>query len=48
VGEHKNRGCELRPTGDPDLVRVYDFLNPELGRAVPEGVCDVTRNAGGW
>ncbi len=39
-------GRELRPKGDPEKVRVHDFLIPELGRAAPYGVYDVTQNAG--
>jgi transposase len=46
VGEFKNNGRELRPKGDPEKVRVHDFVIPELGRAAPYGVYDVTRNAG--
>jgi transposase len=46
VGDFKNNGRELRPKGDPEKVRVHDFVIPELGRAAPYGVYDVTRNAG--
>jgi hypothetical protein len=46
VGPFKNNGRELRPKGDPEKVRVHDFVVPELGRAAPYGVYDVTRNAG--
>jgi transposase len=46
VGAFKNNGRELRPKGDPEKVRVHDFLIPELGRAAPYGVYDVTQNAG--
>ena len=46
VGDFKNNGRELRPKGDPETVRVHDFLIPELGRAAPYGVYDVTQNAG--
>jgi transposase len=46
VGNFKNNGRELRPKGDPEKVRVHDFVIPELGRAAPYGVYDVTRNAG--
>src|ERR1035441_8534839 len=46
VGDFKNHGRELRPKGDPEPVRVHDFLIPELGRAAPYGVYDVIRNAG--
>jgi transposase len=46
VGDFKNNGRELRPKGDPEKVRVHDFVIPELGRAAPYGVYDVTQNAG--
>ena len=46
VGNFKNNGRELRPQGDPEKVRVHDFVIPELGRAAPYGVYDVTQNAG--
>jgi len=46
VGDFKNGGRELRPKGQPEKVRVHDFLIPELGRATPYGVYDVARNTG--
>jgi transposase len=46
VGDFKNNGQELRPKGKPELVRVHDFVDPELGRATPYGVYDVGRNSG--
>jgi transposase len=46
IGDFKNGGRELRPKGDPEKVRVHDFVIPELGRAAPYGVYDVTQNAG--
>ena len=46
VGDYKNNGRELRPKGNPEKVRVHDFVIPELGRAAPYGVYDVTQNAG--
>jgi len=46
VGDFKNAGRELRPKGQPEPVRVHDFRIPELGRAVPYGVYDITGNTG--
>jgi transposase len=46
VGNFKNGGRELRPKGDPEQVRVHDFVIPELGRATPYGVYDVGKNRG--
>lgn len=46
VGDFKNAGREYRPQGDPQKVRVHDFIIPELGRANPYGVFDLARNVG--
>jgi DNA-binding phage protein len=46
VGDFKNGGREWRPCGEPEAVRVHDFLVKELGRAVPYGVYDLAANAG--
>jgi len=46
VGDFKNGGRELRPQGDPERVRVHDFVIPELGKANPYGVYDITHNLG--
>jgi len=46
VGNFKNGGQELRPQGDPERVLVHDFVNPELGRAIPYGVYDLGSNSG--
>src|SRR4051794_11626392 len=46
VGDFKNGGREWRPKGAPEEVRVHDFIIPELGRAVPYGVYDITDNVG--
>jgi hypothetical protein len=46
VGDFKNGGREWRPQGEPEEVRVHDFLVKELGRAVPYGIYDLAANAG--
>jgi hypothetical protein len=46
VGEFKNNGREWRPKGEPDKVRVHDFLDKDLGKAIPYGVYDVGANEG--
>jgi transposase len=46
VGPFKNGGRELRPKGQPEPVRVHDFVDEELGRATPYGVYDLARNRG--
>src|SRR3981189_3756683 len=44
VGDFRNPGREYRPQGNPEEVRVDDFLIEELGRAVPYGVYDLAAN----
>src|SRR6202030_1178586 len=46
VGEFKNGGRELRPQGNPEKVKVHDFLDKELGRATPYGIYDIGSNTG--
>jgi transposase len=44
VGPYKNGGRELRANGDPDDVKVHDFIDPQQGRASPYGVYDLQQN----
>ena len=46
VGEFKNGGREWEPQGQPRAVRVHDFVDPQLGKAIPYGVYDLTANTG--
>jgi hypothetical protein len=46
VGDFKNAGREWHPKGQPPQVRVYDFIDPKLGKAIPYGVYDVRANLG--
>ena len=46
VGNFKNGGREWRPEGEPEEVRVHDFQDPALGKAIPYGVYDLTHNEG--
>jgi transposase len=46
VGNFKNHGREYRPKATPEAVNVHDFIDPELGRAVPYGVYDIADNKG--
>lgn len=46
IGDFKNAGREWQPAGRPERVRVYDFPDKRLGKAIPYGVYDVTRNRG--
>jgi hypothetical protein len=46
VGDFRNSGQEWRPQGEPEKVRVHDFLDKKKGKAIPYGVYDVGRNVG--
>ncbi len=46
VGDFKNGGREWRPAGEPEEVRVHDFLDKQLGKAIPYGVYDIVNNQG--
>ena len=46
VGQYKNNGAEWRPAGEPEQVKVHDFIDKELGKANPYGVYDVSTNTG--
>ena len=46
VGDFANAGREWRPKGEPEEVRVHDFLIPELGKVAPYGIYDMTHNLG--
>ncbi|MGH8523437.1 MAG: ISAzo13 family transposase [Gammaproteobacteria bacterium] len=46
VGDFKNGGREWQPKGSPEPVRVHDFIDKKLGKAIPYGVYDVAGNRG--
>jgi hypothetical protein len=46
VGEFKNAGQEWRPRGQPEKVKVHDFPDKKLGKAIPYGVYDLASNEG--
>jgi len=46
VGNFKNNGREWRPQSSPEEVAVHDFVDPELGRAIPYGIYDIGTNTG--
>lgn len=45
-GDFKNSGKEWRPKGEPEPVRIYDFIDKKLGKVNPYGVYDQTANVG--
>jgi Rhodopirellula transposase DDE domain len=46
VGNYKNAGQEWHPQGEPEEVKVHDFPDKKMGKAIPYGVYDVTANEG--
>lgn len=46
VGDFRNVGREWQPKGLPENVRVHDFLDKKLGKAIPYGVYDLASNEG--
>jgi hypothetical protein len=46
VGDFKNNGREWHLQGEPEEVRVHDFLDKALGKAIPYGVYDMLNNQG--
>ncbi len=46
VGNYKNQGKEWAEIGKPIEVKVYDFIDKELGKAIPYGVYDIQNNEG--
>ena len=46
VGDFKNNGRTLRPKGEPEPVRVHDFLIKSKGKVAPYGVFDIAANEG--
>ena len=50
VGAFQNKGSEWQPSQDPVPVpvpvRVHDFIDDALGKVIPSGVYDLSRNTG--
>ena len=46
AGDFANGGKECRPSGSPVPVRTHDFVDKDLGKAIPYGVYDVAAGAG--
>jgi len=44
VGSFDNRGRRWRPTSNPELVNVHDFPAQGVGKAIPYGTYDVSRD----
>ena len=46
VGEYSNAGREYQPQEKPQRTKVHDFIDPEMGKAIPYGVYDVGHDEG--
>ena len=46
VGQFRNGGREWQPTGKPEKVKVHDFIDKDLAKAIPYGISDQTANTG--
>ncbi|WZP01058.1 ISAzo13 family transposase [Isosphaeraceae bacterium EP7] len=46
IGRFGNGGREWQPSGEPEAVNIYDFIDKEPGKAIPYGVYDQTTNTG--
>jgi len=46
IGDFKNAGREWQPQRAPEEVRIYDFEDKQLGKAIPRGVYDPTWDEG--
>lgn len=46
IGNYGNKGREWQPKGDPEEVKVYDFIDKTLGKAAPYGIYDIRKNQG--
>ncbi len=46
IGEFRMGGREWQPKGEPVEVVIHDFIDKDLGKAIPYGVYDLTENQG--
>jgi transposase len=46
IGAYANAGTEWQPKGKPARVKVHDFIDPEMGKAIPYGVYDLGGDEG--
>jgi hypothetical protein len=46
VGQDRNGGREWQPKGKPESVKVHDFIDKGLGKAIPYGVYDMAADTG--
>jgi hypothetical protein len=46
IGEYSNAGQEFQPKKKPARTKVHDFIDPEMGKAIPYGVYDLGADEG--
>lgn len=46
IGNYENKGKEYHRKGQPERVKVYDFIDKELGKVAPYGIYDIGKNTG--
>jgi len=46
IGNFRQNGRVWRPKGEPEPVKVYDFIDKKLGKATPYGIYDLKKNLG--
>ena len=46
IGNYAQKGKEYRKKSQPEEVKIYDFINKELGKVAPYGSYDLSKNEG--
>ena len=46
IGEFRNNGREWERKGEPIEILVHDFIDKDLGKAIPYGIYDISANQG--
>ena len=46
IGRYYNKGRRWLPEGQPEEVKVHDFIDPDESKAIPYGIYDVAKNQG--
>ncbi|QDV36286.1 Rhodopirellula transposase [Tautonia plasticadhaerens] len=46
VGRYRNDGREWQAEGEPQEVKVHDFIDKDLGKAIPYGIDDLAADVG--
>jgi hypothetical protein len=46
IGPYYNKGRRWLPQGEPEEVKVHDFIDPQEAKAIPYGIYDIAKNLG--